>query len=58
MDVTVLWPHRTDLPGEPASVRQVRDFVCSRLLEHHLPYLVDDMRLVVSELATNATRHA
>ena len=58
MDVTVLWSHRTVLPGEPASVGQTRDFICSRHLEHHLPYLVEDMRLVVSELATNATLHA
>jgi anti-sigma regulatory factor (Ser/Thr protein kinase) len=58
MDVTVLWSHRTDLPGQPASVGQARDFVGAHLGEHQLPYLVDDIRLVVSELATNATLHA
>jgi anti-sigma regulatory factor (Ser/Thr protein kinase) len=58
MDVTVLWSHRTDLPGQPASVRQARDFVGAHLGEHQLPYLIDDIRLVVSELATNATLHA
>jgi anti-sigma regulatory factor (Ser/Thr protein kinase) len=35
-----------------------RHFVCGHLLEHRLPHLVDDVRLVVSELATNAVVHA
>ena len=35
-----------------------RDFVCLHLVAHHLSHLVEDMRLVVSELATNAVAHA
>jgi hypothetical protein len=36
----------------------VRHFVCSHLVEHRLSHLVDDVRLVASELAANAVRHA
>jgi hypothetical protein len=35
-----------------------RDFVCRHLVVHHLAHPVDDVRLVVSELATNAVVHA
>ena len=35
-----------------------RDFVAAHLLSNRLPALVDDARLVASELATNAVRHA
>ena len=35
-----------------------RDFVATHLLSNRLPALVDDARLVASELATNAVRHA
>ena len=37
---------------------RARHFVCSLLIDHRLLYLVEDVRLVVSELATNAIRHA
>jgi hypothetical protein len=54
----VLWSHTTTLPAQPDSVRSARDFICSRLRQHDLQYLSDDIRLVISELATNATVHA
>lgn len=46
------------MPGESASVLRARRFVCVHLVEHRLFYLIDDVRLVVSELAGNAVRHA
>ena len=45
------------MPGEAASVLRARRFVCVHLVEHRLWYLIDDVRLVVSELAGNAVRH-
>jgi hypothetical protein len=53
-----LWSHETLFPGEVESVPRARHFVCSLLIDHRLLYLVEDVRLVVSELATNAVRHA
>ncbi len=35
-----------------------REFVAVHLAEHLLPGLIDEARLVTSELATNAVRHA
>ena len=35
-----------------------RDFVATHLLINRLPHLVEDARVVASELATNAVRHA
>jgi hypothetical protein len=58
MAVTTLWSHNTALVAAPDSVKKARDFVCSHLGEHQLPHLIDDVRLVASELATNATVHA
>jgi len=52
------WSHDTALPAEAVSVLRARQFVCVHLVEHRLWYLVDDVRLVASELATNAVRHA
>ena len=52
------WSHDTALPAEAVSVLRARHFVCVHLVEHRLWYLVDDVRLVASELATNAVRHA
>ena len=52
------WSHETLLAAEPRSAGLAREFVCLHLLAHHLPHLVEDMRLVVSELATNAVVHA
>ena len=52
------WSHEIVLPGEPVSVLRARRFVCLHLVDHRLWYLVDDVRLVASELAANAVRHA
>jgi anti-sigma regulatory factor (Ser/Thr protein kinase) len=52
------WWHQAAMPGEAVSVLRARRFVCVHLVEHRLLYLVDDVRLVVSELAANAVRHA
>jgi hypothetical protein len=53
-----LWSHETLFPSEVESVPRARHFVCTLLIDHRLLYLVEDVRLVVSELATNAVRHA
>jgi anti-sigma regulatory factor (Ser/Thr protein kinase) len=53
-----VWSHRATFPAEAGSAGRAREFVRDRLVEHGLRYLVDDVRLVTSELATNATLHA
>jgi anti-sigma regulatory factor (Ser/Thr protein kinase) len=58
MDQIPDWSHETDLMAEPVSASRARGFVCLHLVEHNLPYLVEDIRLVASELATNAMAHA
>ena len=59
MSSTAEWSHRTLLAaGHEVQRGLARDFVGLHLLAHHLPHLVEDMRLVVSELATNAVVHA
>jgi histidine kinase-like protein len=55
---TTDWSHQILLAAEPLSAPRARDFVCGHLSDHHLSFLLDDMRLVVSELATNAVAHA
>jgi anti-sigma regulatory factor (Ser/Thr protein kinase) len=48
------------LPSEPASVTTARRYVCGKLAEWGLPGgspTVDAVRLIVSELATNAVLH-
>jgi anti-sigma regulatory factor (Ser/Thr protein kinase) len=55
---TTLWSHETVLAAGAMSASQAREFVRFHLQEHHLPQLVEDVRLVVSELATNAVTHA
>ena len=52
------WSHETVLAAEPVSAALARDFVCLHLVAHHLVHLVEDVCLVVSELATNAVAHA
>ena len=52
------WWHEQIFAGEPPSVALARDFVCQHLVAHHQSHLVDDVRLVVSEIATNAVVHA
>lgn len=57
MDQPITWTYTVPLSPEPSSVARARDFVYDHLLLHALPALVDDVRLVVSELATNALQH-
>lgn len=52
------WSHATRLDASPTSASQARAFVCHHLVDHRLLHLVDPMRLVASELATNALVHA
>lgn len=58
MNRIVGWSHEIVLAAEPMSASKARDFSCQHLVAHDLRYLVDDVRLVVSELATNAMVHA
>jgi anti-sigma regulatory factor (Ser/Thr protein kinase) len=55
---SIIWFETLVLPPDSESARQARDFVCANLTSHDLLYLVDDIRLVVSELVTNALVHA
>ena len=50
------WSHEVILAAEPKSVAVAREFVSRHLVGHDLPRLVEDVRLVVSELATNAVK--
>lgn len=52
------WSHETVLAAEPVCAHTARDFVCEHLVAHDLLYLVEDVRLVTSELVTNAMVHA
>jgi anti-sigma regulatory factor (Ser/Thr protein kinase) len=52
------WSHETNFEATPISASQARAFVSDRLVDHRLPYLVESVRLVASELATNALVHA
>ena len=58
MDQATRWSHQMQLPAEAESVPRARHFVDAVLIDHRFLNLVDEMRLVVSELATNAVRHA
>ena len=51
------WSHDTTLEPTPISVPDARAFVSLHLIGHRLRYRVDAIRLVVSELATNALVH-
>jgi anti-sigma regulatory factor (Ser/Thr protein kinase) len=53
-----MWSHETELPAVASSVSHARAFVSGHLSAHQLAYLVEDIELVVSELATNAMVHA
>jgi anti-sigma regulatory factor (Ser/Thr protein kinase) len=55
---TASWSDRVTLPPHPASTAVARAFVQELLVEHDVLYLIDDVRLVTSELASNATQHA
>ena len=52
------WSHENRFADDPRSAAQARAFVRDHLVEHGLAMLADDVGLVVSELATNAVRHA
>jgi anti-sigma regulatory factor (Ser/Thr protein kinase) len=52
------WSHTTEFAAEANSVSDARAFVRRHLLDHGMGPLVDDVELVVSELATNALVHA
>jgi anti-sigma regulatory factor (Ser/Thr protein kinase) len=58
MEQTTLWSHHVVLPASALSAARARAFVVQWLVEHRLLYLVDEVRLVASELATNAVVHA
>lgn len=58
MDQLTSWTHTVSMAPEPANAARARDFVCAHLLVHGLPLLVEDLRLVTSELITNAMEHA
>ena len=55
---SIIWFETLFIAPETTSAREARDFVCTHLTRHDLLYLVDDIRLVVSELVTNAVVHA
>ena len=52
------WSHEATFEASPTSAFQTRTFVSQHLIDHRLLYLVDPVRLVASELATNALVHA
>jgi len=52
------WSHEATFDATPMSASHARTFVSGHLVEHRLLYLVDPVRLVTSELATNAIAHA
>ncbi len=56
--VSARWSFQETWPNDPASVALARGFVVDHLETQLLWQLVFDVRLVVSELATNAVRHA
>jgi anti-sigma regulatory factor (Ser/Thr protein kinase) len=58
MTSAILWSHEAPFTPDALSASSARDFVCHHLVEHDLLYLVEDVRLVVSELVTNAVVHA
>ena len=57
-DIAPYWSHQATFEVSPITASQVRTFVSHRLVDHRLLYLVDPVRLVASELATNALVHA
>jgi anti-sigma regulatory factor (Ser/Thr protein kinase) len=52
------WSSQAVFPAEESSVGRARGFVAAQLAAHDLLHLDDDIRLVASELATNAVAHA
>lgn len=56
-DAVPNWSHGITLEAMPISASEARAFVSHHLVDYELLYLVDPVRLVVSELATNALVH-
>jgi anti-sigma regulatory factor (Ser/Thr protein kinase) len=54
----IYWSHEATFGASPIGASQARNFVTQHLVDHRLLYLVDPIRLVASELATNALVHA
>ena len=54
---SIIWFEVLVLPPGHTGARDARDFVGAHLAIHGLPYLVDEIHLVVSELVTNALVH-
>ena len=52
------WSYTTRLESTPTSASRARAFVLHYLVHHRLQHLADPVRLVASELATNALVHA
>ncbi len=58
MGQTHSWSYVLNLSAEVTSASRAREFVAGHLLKHGLAHLDEDLRLVVSELVTNAIVHA
>jgi anti-sigma regulatory factor (Ser/Thr protein kinase) len=58
MEQEALWSHEAVLAADAGSAAKARAFVVQHLVDHRLLCLVDEVRLVASELATNAVVHA
>ncbi|HSJ20784.1 MAG TPA: ATP-binding protein [Nocardioidaceae bacterium] len=58
MPAPATWSAQTQWPPEPRHVGDARRFVAEQLVATDLDHLVDTVGLIVSELATNAVRHA
>ena len=58
MGTALLWSQQVSFDASPICASQARNFVTQHLVDHRLLYLVDPVRLVVSELASNALLHA
>ena len=56
--MTTGWSRTTTWDADAANIAAARQFVALELADHGLDDAVPDARLVVSELATNAVRHA
>lgn len=51
------WSHDAAFAATPTSASAARAFVSQHLVDHRLLHLLEPVRLVVSELATNALVH-
>lgn len=58
MEQDGFWSHEAVYDAQPESAAKARAFVRDCLELHDKPSLIEAMRLVVSELATNALTHA